>query len=82
MSHVPYASVFGSFMYEMVYTRLDIEHVVGVLSMYISKLGKDHWTIVKRVFKYLCGTTSYELCYQGRPGLDRVLEKNGFVDAD
>jgi hypothetical protein len=30
---------------------------------------------------YLCGTTSYGLCYQGRPGLDRVLDIHGFVDA-
>jgi hypothetical protein len=48
----------------------------------MSKPGKDHWTSVKRVFRYLCGTASYGLCYQGRPGLDRVLDIYGFVDAD
>jgi hypothetical protein len=32
MSHVPYASEVGSLLYAMVYTRLDIAHVVGVLS--------------------------------------------------
>jgi len=37
---------------------------------------------VKRVFRYLRGTTDYGLCYQGRPGLDRVLDNYGFVDAD
>jgi len=37
---------------------------------------------VKRVFKYLHGTSDYGLCYQGRPGLDRVLDIRGFVDAD
>jgi hypothetical protein len=36
----------------------------------------------KRVFRYLRGTTSYGLCYQGRPGLDRVVDIHGFVDAD
>jgi hypothetical protein len=41
MSCVPYASVVGSLMYEMVYTRLDIAHAVGVLSRYMSKPGKD-----------------------------------------
>jgi phosphoribosyl-AMP cyclohydrolase len=81
MSHVPYASVVGSLMYAMVCTRLDIAHVVGVLSRYMSKLGKEHWTIVKRVFMYLCGTYSYGLCYQGRPILDRVVDIHGFVDA-
>jgi phosphoribosyl-AMP cyclohydrolase len=34
------------------------------------------------VFRYLCGTASYGLCYQGRPGLDRVLDIHGFVDAN
>jgi hypothetical protein len=42
MSHVPYASVVGSLMYVMVSTRSYIAHVVGVLSKYISKPGKEH----------------------------------------
>eukprot|EP00253_Pinus_taeda_P034751 PITA_34751 len=50
MSHVPYASAVGSLMYAMVCTRPDVAHVVGVLSRFISKLGKEHWTTVKRVF--------------------------------
>ena len=37
---------------------------------------------MKRVFRYLRGTSDYGLCYQGRPGLDRVLDIRGFVDAD
>jgi hypothetical protein len=82
MSHVPYAIAVGSLMYAMVCTRPNIAHVVGVLSRYMSKPGKEHWTTVKRVFRYLCGTTNYGLCYQGRPGLDRVVDIHGFVDAD
>jgi hypothetical protein len=82
MSHVLYANVVGSLTYAMVYTRLDIAHAVGVLSRYMSKPGKQHWTTVKRVFRYLCGTTNYGLCYQGRPRLDRVVDIHGFVDAN
>jgi hypothetical protein len=82
MSHVPYASEVGSLMYAMVCTRPDIAHVVGVLRRYMSKLGKEHWTTVNKVFKYLRGTVSYGLCYQGRPGLDRVVGIHGFFDAD
>eukprot|EP00253_Pinus_taeda_P026472 PITA_26472 len=82
MSGVPYASVVGSLMYALVYIGPDIVHVVGVLSKFKSKLGKKQWTTVKWVFKYLCGTSDYGLCYQGRPGLDRVLDIPGFVDAD
>ena len=81
MSHVSYANAVGSLMYAMVYTRPDIAHAMGVLSRYMSKPGKEHWTIVKRVFRYLRGTTSYGLCYQGRPGLHRVVDIHGFVDA-
>jgi hypothetical protein len=62
MSHVQYASVVGKLMYamEMVYNRPNIANVVGVLNMYMSKLGKEHWETIKRVFKYFCGTTT---CY-------------------
>jgi hypothetical protein len=73
MSLVPYASAVGSLMYAMVYTRPNIAHAVGVLSRYMSKPGKEHWTTIKRVFRYLRGTARYGLCYQGRPILDIVL---------
>eukprot|EP00253_Pinus_taeda_P005859 PITA_05859 len=54
----------------------------GVLSRFMTKPGKEHWTTVKRVFRYLCGTSDYGVCYQGRPGLDTVLHIHGFVDVD
>jgi hypothetical protein len=82
MSHVPYVSEFVILMYAMVYTRPDIAHTMGVLSRYMSKLGKEHWAAVKGVFRYLRGTASYGLCYQGILGLDRVVDIHGFVDAD
>ena len=82
MSRVPSASAVGSLMYAMVCTRLDIAHVVGFLSRYMSKPGKENWTVAKRVFRHLCGTTNYAICYQGRPGLDKVINVHGFVDAN
>eukprot|EP00253_Pinus_taeda_P021409 PITA_21409 len=42
MSRAPYASAVGSLMYAMVCTRPDIAHAVGVLSRFMSKLGKEH----------------------------------------
>ena len=51
MSHVPYVSAVGSFMYAMVCTRPDIAHAVGVLSRYMSKPWKDHWTTIKNGFQ-------------------------------
>jgi hypothetical protein len=53
---------------------------MGVLSRYMLKKGKDHWKTIKRVFRYLQGTSSYGLCYQVRLGLDRVLDIHGLVD--
>eukprot|EP00253_Pinus_taeda_P036397 PITA_36397 len=82
MSCVPYASAVGSLMYVMVYTRPNIAHELGILSNFMSKTGKENWTIVKQVSRYLHGTSDYGLCYQGRPRLDRVLDIHGFVDAD
>ena len=82
MSHVPYASDVGSLMYAMVCTRPDIAHAVGVLSRYMSKLGKEHWTAIKRVFRYFHGTIDHAICYQGKVGLDRVLDVHGFIDVD
>jgi hypothetical protein len=82
MSHVSYANAVGSLMYAMICTRPDITHEMGFFRRYMSKPGKEHWTSIKRVFRYLHGTTNYGLCYQGRLGLDRVVDIHGFVDAD
>ena len=46
-------------MYAMVCTRPDIAHAVGVLSRFMSNLGKEHWTTVKQVFRYFHGTSDY-----------------------
>ncbi|RVW18114.1 Retrovirus-related Pol polyprotein from transposon TNT 1-94 [Vitis vinifera] len=43
MSKVPYASTIGSLMYAMVCTRPDIAHAVGIVSRFMSMLGKQHW---------------------------------------
>ena len=47
ISKVPYASAIGSLMYVMVCTRLDIAHIVEVVTRYMSRLVKQHWEAVK-----------------------------------
>ena len=42
IAHIPYANEVGSIMYAMVNTRLDIDHVVGVLRRYMSTIGKQN----------------------------------------
>ena len=37
---------------------------------------------MKLIFRFLHETSDYGFWYQGRPGLDRVLDIHGFVDVD
>ena len=78
MKKVPYASAVGSLMYAMVCTRPDIAHAVGVVSRYLSNPGKDHWSAVKWILRYLRGTS--RLCLQF--GGDCISALEGFSDAD
>jgi hypothetical protein len=82
MAHVPYASVVGSLMYVMVCTRPRHFSCSGS----IEKIHVDTWEraldVVKRVFRYLCGTKYYAICYQGKPETDREVNVHGFVDVD
>lgn len=42
MKSIPCANVVGCLMYTMVLIRLDITHVVSVVSKYIASLNKEH----------------------------------------
>nr|CAN62498.1 hypothetical protein VITISV_000081 [Vitis vinifera] len=77
MSKVSYASTIGSLMYAMVYTRPDIAHVVGVVSRFMSRPGKQHWEAVKWILRYLKGSLDTCLCFTGAS-----LKLQGYVDAD
>ncbi|KAE8680647.1 hypothetical protein F3Y22_tig00111372pilonHSYRG00031 [Hibiscus syriacus] len=77
MSRVPYASTVGSLMFAMICTRPDIAQAVGVVSRYMANPGKEHWNIVKRILRYIKGTSNIALCYRGSN-----LLINGYVDSD
>ena len=42
MREIIYSSVIGSLNYAQVYTRLDMEYIIGILSRYLSNFGMDH----------------------------------------
>ncbi|KAK9218753.1 hypothetical protein WN943_007390 [Citrus x changshan-huyou] len=63
MSRVPYASAVGSLMFAMICTRPDIAQAVGVVSRYMANPGGEHWIAVKRVLRYIRGTSDIALCY-------------------
>ena len=44
---IPYSSIVGSLIYAMVSTLPDIAHAVGIVSRFVSNLGRDHWEAVK-----------------------------------
>ena len=77
MSRVPYASAVGSLMFAMICTRPDIAQAVGVVSRYMANPGKEHWNAVKRVLRYIQGTSNVTLCYGGS---DFVV--SGYADSN
>jgi len=47
MEAVPYSLAAGTLMYVMVCNCPNITHAIGVVSRFLSTLGKDHWEVVK-----------------------------------
>uniref|UniRef100_A0A3Q7JAX8 Reverse transcriptase Ty1/copia-type domain-containing protein n=1 Tax=Solanum lycopersicum TaxID=4081 RepID=A0A3Q7JAX8_SOLLC len=78
MSRVPYASAVGSLMYAMVCTRSDLAHAVSVVSRFMGQPGREHWQAVKRIFRYLRGTSDVGLIYGG----DTQCLVTGYSDSD
>ena len=63
MGQIPYASVVGSLMYDMLCTGPDICYSVGMVSQYQSNPRSKHWEVVKHILKYLRRTRDYILVY-------------------
>ena len=53
-----YQSAVGSLLYLSTRTRPDISYAVSSVARFTSKPTKQHWTAVKRIFRYLNGTIS------------------------
>ena len=77
MQKISYASAVGSLMYAMLCTRPDICYVVGVVRLFQSNTGPDHWMAVKHILKYLKRTRDYMLVYSGKN-----LNLLGYTDSD
>lgn len=78
MSRVPYASAVGILMYAMVCTRPDLAHAVSVVSRFMVQPRKEHWIAVKRIFRYLKGTSDIGLVYGDKD--PRLV--TGYSDSD
>ena len=76
----PYQEIVGSLLYLATHSRPDIAQAVSVVSQYATNFREIHCTAVKRILKYLRGTTDFALCYSSVPTGNQVLV--AYTDAD
>jgi hypothetical protein len=65
MAKVPYREACGALMSLAINSRPDILFVVGVGCRYMHNPGRAHWSLLKRILKYLVGTIDLRLCLGG-----------------
>ena len=65
MDRIPYASMIGSIMYVMLYTRPDIALALSVISKYQANPALEHQKVIKYIIKYLRRTNDLLLVYGG-----------------
>lgn len=53
MDRITYASIVGSLMYGMVYTKPYITYSVSLVSRYMESLRKAHWKALKWILRYI-----------------------------
>ena len=75
---VLYQSAVGSLLYLSTKTRPDIAYAVNSVARFSSNPTKQHWMAVKRIFRYLRGTTNLGLLYKKSSSNELI----GFSDAD
>ena len=73
-----YQSAVGSLLYLSVATRPDIAYAVSNVAKFSANPTTQHWTAVKRIRRYLRGTTNLGLVFTPQGKCDCV----GFSDAD
>lgn len=61
---VPYRQAVGSLMFAAIVSRPDISYAVGVVSRYLNTHTTAQWNAVKRIIRYLKGTTDFGITYK------------------
>ena len=81
MSKHPYRAVLGCLLYLARHTRPDISFAVSLLCRYVQDPALHHWTAVKRLMRYVRGTTGFGLQVGAvKDKADYTIE--AYVDAD
>lgn len=78
MARIPYQEAVGGLLYLSQCTRPDISYAVHTVSKFNANPGKQHWEAVKRIMRYLKGTSTAKLMYS-KSGNSNLV---GYSDAD
>uniref|UniRef100_A0AAV1VP24 Uncharacterized protein n=1 Tax=Peronospora matthiolae TaxID=2874970 RepID=A0AAV1VP24_9STRA len=65
-------------MYIATCTRPDIAHAVGEVAKFCERYDKSHWTVAKRILKYLKTTRDFSIVFSGINNGELI----GFADAN
>ena len=63
-THKKLSEITRGVTYTMVCGRLDISHVVSMVSRYMHNLRKRHWQSIKWILKYILGTIDVGIIFQ------------------
>lgn len=66
-------------MYVMLASRPDLSFGINYLSRFQNCAAEMHWTCLKRILRYLRGTTDCELTYTQNKDAEPLI---GYADAD
>lgn len=78
LKNIPYREGIGSLMHLMIGTRPGLTFSVGKLCQLCESPKEKHWTAVKRVLRYICGTQNMGITFDGGSDISIV----GFSDSD
>ena len=73
-----YKKIIGSLMYLTV-SRPDLMYVMSLVSRYMERATTLHMTVVKRILRYLKGTTELGICYNRENGDNELI---AYSDSD
>jgi hypothetical protein len=80
--NVPYREAVGSLMYAAYGTCPDIAYAVQTLSQFNENPQTSHWAALKRVLRYLRGTTDWGILFSAPEGQSTPIKVVGYSDAD
>ncbi|KAF8783371.1 Retrovirus-related Pol polyprotein like [Argiope bruennichi] len=78
MRKIPFQAAVGSLLYAAQATRPDISFAVNLMCQFCNSPSKTHWIAIKRIMRYLRGTTGATLSYTKDHG-DNVI---GYCDSN